>query len=166
ELADFTVGAGGWSSQDQYPRFLADVNGDGMADIVGFGNGGVDVSLATGGGHFAAPVFELAAFGLGAGGWSSQNLYPRYLADVNGDGMADIVGFGAGGVAVSFATGGGHFTQPVYELGNFGVGAGGWSNNGQYPRAVADVSGDKAADIVGFGSGGVNVALSHAFPVV
>jgi len=26
-------------------------------------------------------------------GWSSFNSYPRQLADVNGDGQADIVGF-------------------------------------------------------------------------
>ena len=84
--------AGGWSSDDLYPRELADVNGDGMADIVGFGHAGVFVSLATGNGHFAAPTFELAAFGPAAGGWSSHDLYPRELADVNGDGMADIVG--------------------------------------------------------------------------
>ena len=72
-----------------------------MADIVGFGHAGVQVSLATGNGHFAAPTFELAAFGPGAGGWSSDNLYNRELADVNGDGRADIVGFGHAGVYVS-----------------------------------------------------------------
>ena len=84
-----------------------------MADIVAFGHGGVYVSLATGNGHFAQPTFELANFGVGAGGWSSHDLYPRKLADVNGDGMADIVGFGHGGVYVSLATGGGHFA-PAY----------------------------------------------------
>ena len=94
ELAAFAPGAGGWSSDDLYKRELADVNGDGMADIVGFGHAGVYVSLATGNGHFAAPTFELAAFAPGAGGWSSDDLYKRELADVNGDGMADIVGFG------------------------------------------------------------------------
>ena len=35
-----------------------------------------------------------------ANGWTSNDLYPRQLADVNGDGMADIVGFGSGGVSV------------------------------------------------------------------
>jgi hypothetical protein len=52
----------GWSSNDHYHRELADVNGDGRADIIGFGDAGVQVSLATGNGHFAAPTFELAAF--------------------------------------------------------------------------------------------------------
>ena len=91
-------------SDDAFPRELADVNGDGKADIVGFGNAGVYVSLATGGGHFAAPTFELAAFGPAAGGWSSQDLYPRELADVNGDGKADIVGFGLNGVSEYLGT--------------------------------------------------------------
>ena len=59
------------------------------------------VSLATGNGHFAAPTFELAAFAPGAGGWISDDLYKRELADVNGDHMADIVGFAHSGVYVS-----------------------------------------------------------------
>jgi hypothetical protein len=33
-------------SQDTYPRAVADVNGDHRADIVGFGNTGVYVSLS------------------------------------------------------------------------------------------------------------------------
>jgi hypothetical protein len=84
------------------------VNGDGLADIVGFGQAGVYVSLATGAGHFAAPTLQVANFGPGAGGWSSDNLYPRELADVNGDGTADIVGFGQAGVYESLAIGTGH----------------------------------------------------------
>ena len=100
ELNAFGVNAGGWSSDNTHPRELADVNGDGRADIVGFGNAGVWVSLATAGGHFAAPTFELDAFGVNAGGWSSDNTYPRELADVNGDVRADIVGFGHAGVYV------------------------------------------------------------------
>ncbi|MER0240325.1 hypothetical protein [Fulvimarina sp. MAC8] len=33
-------------SDDRYPRQVVDVNEDGMADIVGFGEAGVYVSLA------------------------------------------------------------------------------------------------------------------------
>jgi hypothetical protein len=160
ELATFGVSAGGWSSQNVYPRLLGDVNGDGKADIVAFGNDGVTVSLATGNGHFASPTGELATFGLNAGGWSSQNLYPRLLGDVNGDGMADIVGFGADGVMVSLATGNGHFASPRGELANFAINAGGWSSQDTYPRLLGDVNGDGMADIVAFGNDGVMVSLA------
>jgi hypothetical protein len=157
--------SGGWSSEDQYPRLLADVNGDGRADIVGFGAGGVSVSLATGNGHFAAPTNETGTFGA-SGGWSSENNYPRLLADVNGDHMADIVGFGAGGVSVSLATGNGHFAAPINDTGNFGFSAGGWTSQDLYPRALGDVNGDGTADIIGFGQAGVYEALSHAFQLI
>jgi hypothetical protein len=160
QLAAFAPGAGGWSSQHQYPRAVADVNGDGMADLVGFAAGGVNVSLATGGGHFAAPTGEIGAFGFSAGGWSSQDLYPRLLGDVNGDGKADIVGFASGGVLVSLATGNGHFATPTGETGNFGFSAGGWTSEDRYPRLLADVNGDGKADIVGFADGGVLVSLA------
>ena len=41
--ANFGYNAGGWRV-DQHPRFLADTRGDGRADIVGFGDGGVWVA--------------------------------------------------------------------------------------------------------------------------
>jgi hypothetical protein len=47
--------AAGWSSQNRNPRLVADINNDGNADIVGFGNDGVTVSLANGTGGFMAP---------------------------------------------------------------------------------------------------------------
>ena len=142
------------------------MNGDGMADIVGFGAAGVHVSLATGDGHFAPSTFELAAFGPNAGGWSSDDTYPRELADVNGDGKADIVGFGAAGVHVSLATGDGHFAAPTFELAAFGPGAGGWSSDNLYTRELTDVNGDGTADIVGFGQAGVYVSQAHDFLLV
>jgi hypothetical protein len=162
ELAAFGTMAGGWTSNDTFPRALADVNGDGRADIVGFGADGVYVSLGTGGGHFAAPTLELAAFGTNAGGWTSQDLYPRTLADVNGDGMADIVGFGADGVSVSLATGGGHFSSPTFQLPAFGANAGGWNSDNTFPRQLADITGDGKADIVGFAANGVWTSTSSA----
>ena len=71
------------------------------------------MALATGDGNFERPTLRSPAFGASAagGGWSSQDLYPRELADVNGDGMADIVGFGNAGVFVALATGGGNFAR-------------------------------------------------------
>src|SRR5262245_58823045 len=159
ELAQFGASAGGWSSDDKYPRELADVNGDGMADIVGFGKKGVSVSLATGDGHFAAPTFALAQFAPRAGGWSSDDKYPRELADVNGDGMADIVGFGKKGVSVSLATGDGHFAAPTFELAQF-TPAGGWSSDDKCARQLEYVYGDAKAAIVGFVNMHVFLSLS------
>src|SRR5262245_61508819 len=162
QLSAFGSSAGGWSSNDTYPRTLADVSGDGMADIIGFSSAGVYESLATGGGQFAMPTFELAAFGVDAGGWSSNNTYPRALADVNGDTRADIVAFSSAGVYESLATAGGHFAAPTFELAAFGTDAGGWSSNDTYPRALADVNLDGRADIVGFGAAGVYESLATA----
>jgi len=99
-IAAFGYSAGGWTSQNLYPRALADTNADNRADIIGFGKGGAYVSLSTGT-SFAAPVLGIANFGTSAGGWSSQNLYPRTVADVNHDHKADIVGFAGSGVYVS-----------------------------------------------------------------
>jgi serralysin len=154
--------AGGWASNDSFPRRVVDVNGDGRADIVGFGSSGVYVSLANADGTFAGPLLGLREFGSSAGGWTSENQFPRDLADVNGDGRIDIVGFGNSGVYVALGLGNGMFGAGVLELGAFGASAaaGGWSSENGYPRVLADINGDGAADIVGFGSSGVIAALS------
>jgi len=155
--------AGGWSANDRYPRMLADVNGDGKIDIVGVGEAGVYVSLATAGGSFAPATLATTAFGAAAsaGGWSSDDQYPRHLADVNGDGRADVVGFGHAGVYVSLANANGTFDAATFSLGGFGAGAGagGWTSDDRYPRELADVNGDHKIDVIGFGNGGVYIAL-------
>jgi len=150
--------AGGWTSQDLYPRTVADVNGDGMADVVGFGIAGVYVSLSTGT-AFGPATLWAASYGTKAGGWASQNLYPRMVADVNGDGMADVVGFGAAGVYASLSTGSG-FTAPALWIAGYGTRRGGWASQDKYPRMVADVNDDGKADVVGFGNTGTYVSLS------
>src|SRR2546427_11086504 len=66
--------------------------------------------------NFGPPQFSLSAFGPGAG-WSSQNRNPRLLADINNDGNADIVGFGADGVYVSLANGTGGFVAATVFAG-------------------------------------------------
>ncbi|MGK7941916.1 MAG: FG-GAP-like repeat-containing protein [Crocosphaera sp.] len=98
----FTVGDGGWTGNDKYPRYLADVNGDGHADLVGFAHHGVYVALAKGDGTFGvAKQAYRGTFTVGDGGWTGNDKYPRYLADVNGDGHADLVGFAHHGVYVA-----------------------------------------------------------------
>jgi hypothetical protein len=157
-IGTFGLSAGGWSSQDRFPRLLADVNGDKKADIIAFGRWGAQVSLSNGGG-FEPPTLWIVGYGVGAGGWSSQELYPRAAGDVNGDGQADIVGFGRGGVFVSLSTGT-RFTTPTLWLRNLVAGAGGWISQTLYPRLLGDVNGDGKMDIVAFGRYATYVSLS------
>ena len=92
----------GWSTQEVFTRDLADVNGDGRDDIVGFGVAGTFVAYGLTNGTFSTAAFDLANFGRDQG-WNSDNTFHRELADVNGDGRADIVGFGFSGVFVASA---------------------------------------------------------------
>ena len=169
-------GTGNWvgtqdrPAQDIRPRLLADVNGDNMDDLVGFGDGGVEVSLATGNGNFAShtPVAG-TSFWSAQGGWSSQNQFPRFLADVNGDQKADIVGFhqpqnpGDTGVWASLNTstaGNVSFAAAVQVASSFWTPAQGFANNDTYPRELADITGDAKADIVGYTLSGVWTSVS------
>ena len=143
----------GWRV-DKHPRIMTDVNGDGRDDIVGFGDDGVHVSLSTGS-SFSAPTISVG-FGYD-GGWRVDK-HPRMAADVNGDGLSDVVGFGYGSTYVALSTGSG-FATPTQSAEFFG------HNNGwridEHPRYVFDVSGDGRDDIVGFGHAGVSVSLSN-----
>lgn len=152
--------AQGWSTQDAFARTTGDVNGDGKIDIVGFGVAGTYVALGNGDGTFKSANFMLDNFGTNQG-WRSDNLFHRAVADVNGDGRADIVGFGAAGTLVALADGTGGFAAPFFASDNFGQSAG-WSSQDSFARQVADINGDKRADIVGFGNSSTYVAFGLA----
>jgi hypothetical protein len=112
----------GWRVE-KHPRFLADVTGDGRADIIAFGDAGVYIAYNNGDGTFSfTPVPVVADFGYEAGGWRVEK-HPRFLADVTGDGRADIIGFGDAGVLVALNNGDGTFQQrPLFVVPNFGFG--------------------------------------------
>ncbi|MDB9372451.1 FG-GAP-like repeat-containing protein, partial [Nodularia sphaerocarpa] len=105
--AGFTKENGGWINNNDFPRMLGDVNGDGKADIVGFGGSHTLVSLGNGNGTFQTAIISSppgAGFTKENGGWINNNDFPRMLGDVNGDGKADIVGFGGSHVLISVAS--------------------------------------------------------------
>ena len=151
EIAFFGHDANNWRV-DKHPRFLADLTGDKRADIVGFGDDGVWVSLGNGNGTFQAPQKVIANFAYNAGTWRVDK-HPRFVADLTGDGKADIVGFGDDGVWIAFNNGDGTFQEPEMVLTGFAYNSGTWRVK-KHPRFLADLTGDKRADIVGFGDHG------------
>jgi hypothetical protein len=153
--------SGPWGSMDVNPRLLADVNGDGLADVVGFNDTAIYVALSTGTGLLPVQAWKTGDM-VRNSGWSTQQRYPRYLVDVNGDGMADVVGISAAGVVVALSTGSSFQVGQAWILG-FGEDDGYVSAN-VHPRHIADANGDGMPDVIGFGVDGVYVAVSQARP--
>lgn len=116
-VTDF-VKSNGWDVA-KHIRTMGDVNGDGKADIVGFGNSGVRIALSTGNGFATGKTVLSKKFAINGGGWK-VGTHPRMLADVNGDGKDDIIGFGASGVQVALSTGNG-FASPKQLINKFGT---------------------------------------------
>ena len=210
----------GWTRQQQYPRYLADVNGDGNADIVGFASDGVYVALGHPDGIFSSPLFasdrspgDLGPLGVGdvngdgradliepaLGFYLSAHpsyppgvFQPQYIdimallgktdgtfavstfaarnwfindrpipanafGDVNGDGRADLVIFSDSdyyALSVALGQSDGTFSGlPTQSDGPLGPSAG-WTSQDLYPRELGDVNGDGRADLVGFGASG------------
>jgi hypothetical protein len=159
-VASYGYEAGGWRV-DRHPRVMADVNADGRADVVGFANDGVYVSLANAKGTaFAASSRWIAAYGHDAGGWRVAS-HPRTMADVNADGRADVVGFANDGVYVSLANSQGTaFGASKRWVAQFGQDHG-WTTT-SHIRMMIDVNADRRADVVGFGNASVYVSLSNS----
>jgi hypothetical protein len=153
-LKNFGVNQG-WDPA-KHVRLMADLNGDGKADIIAFGNDGVWTSLSNGDGSFQPEKFVLANFGLKQG-WNPA-VHVRLMADVNGDHKADIVAFGNDGVWTALSNGDGSFKPEKLVMAGF-ASAQGWTA-AKHVRTMADLNGDGKADIVGFGNDGIATALS------
>ena len=130
----------------------AKLTADNRSDIVGFGDDGVWFAFSNGNGTFQPPVFGINNLGYNQG-WRIER-HPRVLADLTGDGRADIVGFGDDGVWTSLNNGNGSFAAPALVVGDLGFEAGGWRVE-RHVRLLGDVTGDGRADIVAFGNDGV-----------
>jgi hypothetical protein len=153
-LANFGVDQS-WQVE-KHVRLVADLNGDGNADIIGFGDAGVYTSLGDGNGGFAPAQFVLANFGVDQS-WKVDQ-HPRFVAKLTNSGFLDIVGFGDDGVWTALGKAGGSFNDAAFVLQNLGVNQG-WRED-RHPRLLGDLNGDGLSDIVGFGDAGVWTSLA------
>jgi hypothetical protein len=153
--------AQGWNNQNSV-RDLLDINGDGKVDVVAFGFDGVHVALGNGAGGFSAQYKASNDFGIQQG-WNTTD-HLRLLGDVNGDGVADIVAFGANTtfLVLGAKDAAGKVTwdasqvlDPTHQLHDL-TKAQGWSTTDNV-RVVGDVNGDGHADIVATGTHGTSV---------
>ena len=124
-------------------------------------NAGVYVSMGQdpsthGGQPFGQAYLALNNFGANQG-WSNT-LTPRLVGDVNGDGIPDIVGFGASNTFTAFGSHDpehGHliFTmEPSATIANYGY-TEGWSTSNTV-RTLADVDGSGRDSLVLTGANG------------
>jgi len=153
-ITDFCI-ATGWSIE-KHPRFLANLTASDYPDIIGFGNAGVFVARANGDGTFLPVELVLENFGYNQA-WRVEK-HPRFVVDLNGNGKADIIGFGDDGVWTAMNKGDGTFYPAQYILADFGVNQG-WRVD-RHPRYLVDLDGDGKPDIIGFFDAGVYVAMN------
>jgi hypothetical protein len=141
-----------------YTLHVADVSGDGRADLVWNARGTINrtyVALSNGNGTFSR---ALTAWDQPETGWSG---YTLHVADVSGDGRADLVWSGLGTINrtyVALSNGNGTFSRALTAWDQPETGWGG------YTLHVADISGDGRADLVWNARGTINrtyVALSN-----
>ena len=156
-VANFGYNAGGWRIE-KHLRFLGDVYGTGLLDIIGFGESNVFIGKNNGNGTFEPPQAVLNSMCCSAGGWAIDH-HPRFVYDLTGNGRVDLIGFANAGVYVAYNDYG-TFQAPKLVLEDFGYNSGGWRVE-KHPRFIADLTGNKTGDIVGFANGGVYVAINN-----
>ena len=144
-VASQIFGDQGGAGAIESPLVMADVNGDGIPDIIAVSQDGVSVLLGQPNLQFAAPVrYAVSNYGY-IYATTSQ------VIDLNGDGYPDIVSTGASGLYISYGNGDGTFkAPPAYPVAD----ALGW-------MTVADFNGDGIPDIAATGDANIELSLGR-----
>jgi len=156
----------GWLS-DQYGSTLqfADINGDGKADVCGRSPSGIYCAVANPTGTAFINATQWTSDFSDAQGFGSSASYYRTvrLADVNGDGFADVCARSSAGIRCALNDRTGRFTSSTLWLGTEFTDSQGWTA-ASYGTTIqfADIDGDGRADVCGRGAAGIRCALANA----
>jgi hypothetical protein len=143
---------------------LADVSGDGKADLCGRNTNGIECALSLGDGTFSAASQWTSGDFSDAQGWDrdSSGATLRY-ADIDGDRRIDVCGRTAKGIHCARNDGKGHFVDGhVWSFtGDFSDDAG-WGSSLSYYGSIqlVDVDADQRADVCGRSPAGLVCGLS------
>lgn len=144
------------SGRSVVPSATTDINDDACADLIAFSTF-LHWAMGDCDGTFQNYGTISSDFGF-VSGWNA-NRHVRAMADITGDGRADVVGINDFGVNTANSVGNGLITPTrIGVVRDFGFNQG-WRTLDN-PRVFADITGDRRADIVGYGTAGVYTAVS------
>jgi hypothetical protein len=130
------------------PLAVADVNGDGTQDVIGFAGDGLAVALGGPNLTFNKPLhYAVGLMEALVNGASSFN--QGQVVDLNGDGHPDVVATGPNGIYISYGKADGSFAAAFAPEVTEVIG---------YPT-VADFNGDGIPDIAATGDSAVKVSI-------
>ena len=153
-LADMSDAQGWAAARYASSVQLADIDGDGKADVCGRSPRGVVCALSTGKG-FA----KLDRWSQGADFTDGRSGSLRF-GDLNGDGREDVCASGPEGIACALSTGRG-FTRTTVWVDAAAANAQGWQNDDLAETIqLGDVNGDGRADLCGRGRDGIVCGLA------
>jgi Salmonella virulence plasmid 65kDa B protein/FG-GAP-like repeat len=144
----FSISAG-WFDKTYHDRvWVTDINGDGLPDILGVADAGLQWQLNTGNGFGGLQTQADHPF-KPISSWFSKSTHNRvWLQDINSDGLPDLMGISDSGIVVRLNTGSGFsggWTQPTPI-----TPSGGWFDTSTHSRVwLADINGDGNTDILG-----------------
>jgi hypothetical protein len=149
----------GWDQAQQYKTIqLADIDGDGQAELLGRGANGMQVY------HWNRATHLWDAVSLDGpmsdkDGWDQpQHYLTIQLADIDGDGQVELLGRGANGMQVYHWNKATHAWDAVSLDGPMGDNGDkdGWDQPQSYSTIqLADVDGDGQAELIGRGTDGI-----------
>ena len=133
---------------------LADVDGDGKADVCGRSPLGVVCALSTGKGFTRLDRWSQGT------DFADARSGSLHFGDLNGDGREDLCAYGPEGVVCAFSTGRG-FTKTTVWIDAAATNAEGWQDP-DLARTIqlGDVNGDGRADLCGRGRDGIVCGLA------